>query len=165
MIDLTSQDKARFENSFTVTPGCWPWNLSRSPKGYGQFHIKSYPYRASRVSYLLYEGEIPDGLHVLHRCDNPCCVNPSHLFLGTNLENMKDRDGKGRHRVLRGSLQKSAKLTEQEVLSILSDKRTHLEVANDYGVSRSLIGAIKSGKRWPQMRAVFQANAKQDVTA
>lgn len=80
-----------------VQDGCWDWLGYKQPEGYGTFPHRGTHY-AHRVSYQLHVGPIPDGLHVLHSCDNPPCSNPAHLFLGTVADNMHDRDRKGRHR-------------------------------------------------------------------
>lgn len=77
--------------------GCWVWTASRYPGGYGQFRRKGGPLRGThRVAWELARGPIPEGLHVCHRCDNPVCVRPSHLWLGTHSENMQDAHRKGR---------------------------------------------------------------------
>jgi hypothetical protein len=78
-------------------------------------------------------------IHVLHRCDNPGCVNPAHLFLGTNDDNMADKIAKGRQ---------GKKLTKTDIPKILADERPHRHIAADYGVDRAMIGAIKRGERW-----------------
>jgi len=87
----------RFEGKFRVTPGCWPWTGSKTLKGYGQLRWKYNSLVASRVSYELYVGPIPEGLMVRHRCDNPSCVNPDHLELGTAADNSADMVQRGRH--------------------------------------------------------------------
>jgi len=75
---------------------CWPWTRKHNPKGYGQFR-KDKMVQAHRMAWELTNGPIPDGLDVLHTCDNPPCCNPHHLFLGTNDDNMRDMNSKGRH--------------------------------------------------------------------
>ena len=77
---------------------CWEWQAGKFPKGYGAFYFNGKCQRANRVSWILTKGEIPKGLKVLHSCDNPPCVNPLHLSLGTTADNMKDRDQRGRHK-------------------------------------------------------------------
>ncbi len=80
--------------------GCWLWVGAKQHNGYGYLHSGGHsirkPLRAHRVSWELHNGPIPDGLRVLHSCDTPCCVNPAHLFLGTQSDNMKDCAAKGR---------------------------------------------------------------------
>lgn len=90
---------SRFEAKFIPEPnsGCWLWVGSTIPDGYGYFSVATNKnIGAHRVSWLLYRGSIPDGAHVLHRCDNPPCVNPDHLFLGDHAANVADRVAKGR---------------------------------------------------------------------
>lgn len=76
---------------------CWLWNASRIKDGYGKFSVSGVYQQSHRISWQLTNGPIPDGLCVLHRCDNPPCVNPNHLFLGTNLDNVRDMFAKGRN--------------------------------------------------------------------
>ena len=78
--------------------GCWLWTGAAVPKGYGTFNIEGKFHRAPRVSWTLFRGDIPAGLLVLHHCDLPLCVNPEHLFLGTNADNQLDSIRKNRHR-------------------------------------------------------------------
>lgn len=103
-----NKDIARFlakievstERFWNGTP-CWEWSAKRNEDGYGWFRLAGQAQGAHRAAYKLLIGE-PGKLHVLHRCDNPPCVNPAHLWLGTNLDNIHDRDAKGRQVALRG---------------------------------------------------------------
>jgi hypothetical protein len=119
----------------------------RKKTGYGVFNS---PYsksdNAHRFSWRLRNGVIPDGLFVLHRCDNPPCVNPDHLFLGTQRDNMIDKVAKGRQ--ARGRAQNGTTLTEVDVLAIRADTRRHREIAACYGISRPSVSAIKSRRNW-----------------
>lgn len=76
---------------------CWLWTAGKSDSGYGVFGVGKATDKASRISWRLERGPIPEGMHVLHRCDNPPCVNPAHLFLGTNDDNVRDMLEKGRN--------------------------------------------------------------------
>lgn len=90
----------RFARLVERGPGCWLWKGARQPNGYGRFSAYSKARKtqmAHRWAWILANGPIPDGMRVLHRCDNPPCVNPAHLFLGTDSDNMRDCVAKGRH--------------------------------------------------------------------
>lgn len=91
LVDL----KKRFLVKVRKTDACWVWEGSQASNGYGSFSIKK-SIRAHRLSWMLYRGDIPAGLFVCHKCDNPPCVNPAHLWLGTNQENVIDSVKKGR---------------------------------------------------------------------
>lgn len=100
---------------------CWEWQAARNNDNYGTFHTKLKTISSHRFCWELTYGKIPDGLQVLHHCDNPPCCNPRHLFLGTHLDNMQDRNRKGRARNLYGEEHGNSKLTEQEVRQIRID--------------------------------------------
>ena len=86
----------RFWSKVDKSGDCWIWTAYKRPDGYGQFGFEGTQHKAHRVSWVLANGTIPEGLHVLHRCDVRECVNPEHLFLGTNTDNMRDMIEKGR---------------------------------------------------------------------
>ena len=88
----------RFWAKVDKTESCWLWRASLSQDGYGQFKLHGTMRRSHRVAWELVYGVVPNGLFVLHSCDNPPCVNPGHLFLGTNTDNMRDCAAKGRHK-------------------------------------------------------------------
>ena len=98
MISLTEQDLQRFHNKYepVTESGCWIWTACRAGTGYGTFRVNKHSYSAHRVSYMIHVGNVKQDMHVLHTCDVRECVNPSHLFLGTNLDNIKDAVKKGR---------------------------------------------------------------------
>ena len=103
-------------------------------------------------SYEFHKGPIPKGLCVCHRCDNPPCVNPDHLFVGTNLDNTKDRNQKKRHSF--GEHHASAKLTEKQVLDIRSRPiswGSNSLIAKEFNVDRSVISNIRRGKTWKHL--------------
>jgi hypothetical protein len=123
------------------------------PKGYGQFWDGRKKVLAHRWAYAFYIGEFQSDLFVCHKCDNPSCVNPEHLFLGTNLDNVRDMMNKGRHSrySVCGEMHPMAKLKKCDVENIrvlISEGLSHREIANKFGVSKSLIGAICQGKIW-----------------
>jgi hypothetical protein len=153
----TEHEVERFWSHVRKGPGCWEWTGGRNDWGYGTFakyRDRSSPL-AHRYSFVLANGPIPDGLLVLHRCDNPCCVNPEHLYAGTNQDNMNDREERGRGSHLRGSSHGMSKLSEADVLAIRASyvKRglpgKHApQLAAEYGVSVPTIYDIVHGRHW-----------------
>ena len=135
--------KDRFDEKHKKDPvtGCWIWTGCKIPSGYGQIQAGGTHkmLSAHRVSYELHKGPIPDGLLVCHACDVPACVNPGHLFLGTNKENMQDMLKKGRSKYAQGEACGTAKLTAEEVHEIRGADGLHREIAVRFGVSRSLV--------------------------
>lgn len=138
--------KPRFESKFRVTPGCWNWTASVGNSGYGKIKVGEHYASAHRVAHELYVGPVPEGMNVLHRCDNRLCVNPDHLFIGTRVENMADMVAKCRS--TQGEKHPRARLTEDQVRQIIFDARSHAEIARCFGVGRTQVSRIKSGQRW-----------------
>ena len=125
---------------------CWPFIGMLSREGYGRFKISSKNTGAHRVAFRLATSIDPVGMNVCHKCDNPACCNPAHLFLGSQADNIKDCIQKGRFP--KGQFQGNAKLTEKQVKQIRSSDLRQAELAQLYGVSQSLISAVQTGKAW-----------------
>jgi hypothetical protein len=139
---------------------CWEWRRGRSRAGYGAFYVGKTHHYAHRLSWELAFGEIPPGLSVCHHCDNPACVNPAHLFVGTQTDNMRDAASKGR---TRGTFQKrtslrepkahliNAKVTAEQVRAIrsrYSEGETQVAIAAIYGVTQANVSEIVRRKTW-----------------
>lgn len=122
---------------------CWVWAGTRDAAGYGKIKIGGRMFRAHRVSYQLFKGEIGD-YDVLHKCDNPSCINPEHLSLGTHGDNMRDMISKGR-RNTKGEKASAAKITNKQAEKIRYDKRSGAVIAAEYGVTKSTINKIRRG--------------------
>lgn len=153
-------DDDRFDAAIEMDPngGCWLWSGACSDFGHGIATVGSEQVRAHRHAYERWAGPIPDGMKVCHHCDVPQCVNPAHLFLGTQGDNLADMVAKGRYvqgRVYRGSENSQAKLTEAEARQILADVaagRSKTDVANDNGVSRTAVYLIVTGRNWAHLQ-------------
>lgn len=135
--------------------GCHLWVGRVGGNGYGQVRKridgKRRYFYAHRIAWEQANGPIPAGLCVCHRCDVPSCVNPAHLFVGTQAENVADRDRKGRGRAAKGALSGVSKLTEEQVLSIKKDGRVLREIAADYGIGKSQVSRIKRNETWEHL--------------
>ena len=139
----------RFMDKVRKDGECWMWTGSVMPSnGYGCFSYRKKIMRAHRVSYILHRGEIPSGVCVLHTCDVKACVNPDHLFLGTNADNVADRVKKGRS--AQGERQGCSKLTSQQVLEIrlLYPTTKQVTLARRFGVDKNTIYSIMKGETW-----------------
>lgn len=133
--------------------GCWNWTGGKTGGGYGAIGVNNRTELAHRVSYEWHFGQIADGLFVCHRCDNRACINPDHMFLGTQEQNMSDKTAKQRQ--AKGEGHGCAKLTEGDVLSIRSSHGVTLkDLGKRYGVSWQHIWQIRSGRAWSHLGKV-----------
>lgn len=150
-IDLNSDQVAaiarRFWKKVRIVEdedSCWPWLASRIHSGHGNFSMFGATYTAHSVAWLLSHGEIPAGLFVLHTCDNGWCMRPSHLYLGTQSQNMLDRRDRGR-----APLQKLTQDKADEIRSrYITENTTYRKLGREYGVSHTTIKEIVNGDRW-----------------
>jgi hypothetical protein len=148
---IQGSDIARFWKFVhkSVPSQCWEWQSTRNRSGYGKFWLNGRTDIAHRVSYRIHHGPIPAGIQVRHTCDNPPCVNPSHLLLGTGKENARDALERDRYR--RGSRNGRAKLTESQVAEIRrcwASGETQVSMAQRFGVSKSAIQWVLNGRNW-----------------
>lgn len=151
VIDMAIEAKI-LGNTYLSESGCWEFGTTNT-HGYGVITINCKQHRAHRLMWLLRKGEIPDNLFVLHSCDNRCCCNPDHLFLGTAQDNVDDMRAKGRDAFGQnfGIKNGQAKLTDEDIPKIrllLDQGHTQQYIADQFGVSRSRISYIKHGKNW-----------------
>lgn len=179
--EITDQVKERFFRYVSKSDGCWEWigtKAGRKPS-YGIFRIGSHRrFYAHRISWTIHHSEIPESLFVLHKCDHPICVNPNHLFFGTQSDNMRDMHEKGRfvsgprlhpermrrgdnhgsrlhpEKVARGELHSNAKLALDNVREIRLRYSwrdcTFANLAQEFGVAESTIFRIVNGTRWKE---------------
>jgi hypothetical protein len=120
---------------------CWNWKATITKHGYGHFRMNGEMVTSNRAAWTLVFGQIPDGLSVLHHCDNPRCVNPAHLFLGTNLDNSRDMVSKGRQHY------KLAVCDVCEIRKLANDGLGIRHIARQYDVSATTVSRIVNNKR------------------
>jgi hypothetical protein len=145
---LTRKDRDRFETFFwrTAPEECWTWTGGRDKDGYGLFSTKDSSYRSHRLSWFLEFGKFDQSLMVLHNCDNPICVNPYHLFLGTHQDNVDDKVKKRRQSRPSGEINGRAKISDLQVEELRelykSQKYTQKELGRIFNLSKSQISLL-----------------------
>ena len=151
---LTERWKATFTERFwarvnrTEPNECWEWQGSRMPQGHGQVGFNGKVMLTHRVALSLIDGNWDSPLLVCHRCDNPPCCNPSHLYRGTHQDNANDSWGKGTRKAKMGEECFSSKLTEQQVIYIRTSQKPGTELARELGVHNTTIYDIKNRVKW-----------------
>lgn len=128
--------------------GCWLWARFLTPKGYGQTRFAHRNWFAHRLSYTVFIGPIEDGKVVAHKCDTPSCVNPEHLFVGTQAENLADMRNKNRGAI--GEMCNSV-LTDEKVLYIRNSRLQHKQLAKEIGCDAETIRLARIGERWSHL--------------
>lgn len=136
--------------------GCWIWQGGKNKKGYGRCFRNGKSIQAHRAAWELHYGPVPDGLWVLHKCDVPSCVNPTHLFIGTPSDNSQDCIAKGRWRkdAIRGERVGTAKLTPEKVMAIRQRAVTEpvKVIAASYGLSAATVYDVLEGRTWAHIK-------------
>lgn len=148
--------RARLKARITVTEsGCWEWTGSRSVHGYGWVRNGDKTVKAHRASFAAFVRPLIAGETVCHRCDNPPCINPDHLFAGTMLDNTRDMIAKGRRRedraYIKGESHHQAKLTETDVRRLRqmrAEGATYAQLMAEFGLAKSTVGDICTGRHW-----------------
>lgn len=148
-------DAERFWSKVVGGDGCWIYSGSKKADGYGQFSVGSRAdgtrgkVRAHRMAWCLTNGAIPDGMDVLHECDNPSCVRPDHLKLGTHIDNMKDARDRRRRQ---GASNANSQLSDAQVAEIRrryeSGLFTQTKLASQFGITQSMVSKIVRGENW-----------------
>lgn len=144
--------EARFWSRVDRSGTCWLWKGSTANDGYGSVTWNGRLYRCSHVAIFLTHGQWP-ARFVLHKCDNPPCVNPEHLYEGGHVENSQDKVSRGRQS--RGEKHGNSKLTEMQVVEIkklIAARATQTEIARRFGVDQSAISLIATGKMWQHVK-------------
>jgi hypothetical protein len=151
-MNFSQQDTDRFFSKVNKLPnGCWLWTDHRDECGYGKFRIGKRMFLAHRISYQLRNEVIPEGMLVCHHCDNPQCVNPAHLFLGTQKDNMEDRTRKGRDLLFSGERNGQHKLTAEQVLKIRELELPPEVIAEMFRISVTQVKRLRNFQQWKHL--------------
>lgn len=145
-VNLTDAEIDRFWQKVDKSSACWVWMGARNARGYGHFKLRKRVQVAHRVAWVISHGSISDGLVVCHKCDTPSCVNPDHLFIGTQADNVRDMVSKKRGVNLSGERHWNAKLSDLQVVEIreryAQGDTTYQELAHEYQVTSEEIGKV-----------------------
>jgi len=137
---LNEKDVFRFFDKVLIGDGCWEWQANTRVDGYGRLKLAGKNVLTHRIAFqYFYPESFDEKLCVLHRCDNPPCVNPKHLFQGTHEDNSYDKAIKGRA---------AKKLTKEQAIAIRKDPRKQWVIAEEYGIEQTAVSLIKQGKNW-----------------
>ena len=154
--------EAEFWARVGISSDCWEWRGARTTAGYGALRYNNKTVYAHRFSWVCWNGPIPKGLHVCHHCDNPACVRPSHLFVGTRVDNMRDCINKGRRPI--GEAAPQAKLRKRDVLSMREAYRAgqnQSSLARAYNVSQAVISVVVRGRSWTHVGGPIAETGKR----
>ena len=168
MFDMN--DIIRFNNKILypkdIENECWIFQSSGVPKGYRVIYWNKKQDYAHRIMYMLYHklSSIPKNMYICHKCDNPPCVNPNHLFLGTPTDNVMDMKQKGRENHLNGENIKTSKLTEDNIREMLSGKfKTTKEICDYFNIGRQIVLHILNGNNWKHITKEFDLKSIRDT--
>lgn len=146
-METSQSDINRFHSKYSISSdGCWEWQGSLNFKGYGWFRVQGRTWKAHRFSYTVFHGDIPKGVHIMHLCDNPGCVNPDHLKPGTNADNVSDRQAKGRGRW--DHLTKTDEATVIRVREMRANGAKHSDIAEAVGLEVHHVSDICQRRTW-----------------
>lgn len=159
-----SENIKRFWDRVWFDDDCWPWCGPRNKRGYGHWKFHGKTRKATRIMWEIFKGPIPKGLSVLHECDNPCCVNIGHLFVGTQKDNVDDCVAKGRNWFppQNGEQHSQAKLNNEKVKEILALENlfSHTAIGKRFNISRSVVTRIFHGDLWGHVTGRAKAAAE-----
>lgn len=155
----TGPKRKPWASRYNIDPatGCYEWNGGRNRAGYGLYPIDNGQRFAHRVAWANLHGEIPPGMIICHHCDNPCCVNPDHLFLGTPADNTADmmKKGRDRHRPQVGEKHWKARLTPADVMEMRrlygAGGVRQVDLASRFGVAQAYVSEIVRGEAWAHL--------------
>lgn len=156
---ISEKQTDSFWNNVKKSDTCWVYGKSSSRWNYGHVTINGKSVLAHRMSYTIHYGDIPNGMIVCHKCDNPPCINPDHLFLGAHKDNSIDMSNKGRGSLKRGEKHPGAKLKEEDVKEIfkLSGQLSQRAIAEKFNVTQGLVQRILKHKTWQNITSSLKS--------